>query len=74
MSQLGDVCRVKKCIETQKYHRRGLGAEPPAAEGYGGKAASRWATFRNFLEKKSCFTTIGSHFARIQSHLKVLDY
>ena len=39
--------------------------------GSGGEAHSRWAIFRNSLQK-SCFNTIGSHFVRIQSHLKVL--
>ena len=47
----------------------GPGAEPPTAE-----APSRWAIFLNFLKKKVYFNTIESHFARIQSHLKVLDF
>ena len=39
-----------------------------------GEAPSRWAIFHIFFEKKkSYFNTIRSHFARIQSHLKVLD-
>ena len=52
------------------------GAEPYAARGYGiwGKVPRRWAIFRYFLEKKSYFNTIGSHFARIHSLLKVLDF
>ena len=42
--------------------------------GSGGKAPSRWAIFRNFFEQKSCFNTIRSHFARIQNHLKELEF
>ena len=63
MSKLGDVCWVKKCAVIQTYRRR-------ESEG---KAPSRWAIFREFLEK-NYFDTIGSYFARIRSHLKVLDF
>ena len=55
----------------------GVGAGPPAAGGFGGSgglAPSRYASFCNFLEKKSYFNAIVLHFARVQSHLKALDF
>ena len=51
----------------------GRSPQPPEAMGSVGKAPSRCAIFRNFLEK-SYFNTIGAHFARIQSQLKVVDF
>ena len=50
--------------------------EPPAAGGYGGLGQSLMplGDFCSFFEKKSCFNTIGSHIACVQSHLKVLDF
>ena len=62
ISTLGDV--YKQTSLTQTYHRRGSGGEAP----------SRWAIFCNFLEKKSYFNAIGSHFACVQNYLKVLDF
>ena len=32
------------------------------------------AIFSNFFWKNSYFNAIGSHFARVQSHLKQLDF
>ena len=49
---------------------RDLGAGPSASGGFGGPAPSRWAIFW----KKSYFNAIGSHFARVQSRLKALDF
>ena len=45
------------------YHRRGLEAEPQAA-----------GRFFVIFWKKGYFNVIGSHFARVQSHLKDLDF
>ena len=39
----------------------------------GGGAPSRYTIFCNVLEKND-FNAIGSHFARVQSHLKELDF
>ena len=61
MSNLGDVLSklaLLKCVTDGGYE--GLGAKPPA-EG-------------RFFEKKSYFNAIGSHFARVQSHFKELDF
>ena len=51
----------------------GQSPQPPEAIVVWGEAPSRRAFFCSFL-KKSCFNAIGSHFARIQSHLKILDF
>ena len=42
--------------------------------GSGDEAPSRWAIFCNFLEKKSYFNAMESHFASVQSHLKALNF
>ena len=42
--------------------------------GSAGEVRSRWAVFRNFLKKKAVLTPIGSHFAHIQKHLKVINF
>ena len=61
MSNLENVC--EKASVTQMYHRRGLGAKPPAN-----------GQFFVIFEKKNYFNAFGSHFARGQSHLKELDF
>ena len=49
--------------------------EPPAADGYGGLGAKPPAAGRFlFFGQKSYFNLFGSHFARVQSHLKELDF
>ena len=52
------------------------GSGAPIAGGNGGLEAKPVAAEQFFVVfwKKSCFNTIKSHFARIQSHLKVLDF
>ena len=54
----------------------GLGAEPPAAGGYGGLGAKHPAAgrFLYVFGKKSYFNPIGSHFGRVHSNLKELDF
>ena len=59
------------------YHRWGSGGRVPSRRrlwGSGGKAPSRWAIFVSFWKKKRYFNPIESHFARVQSHLKELDF
>ena len=75
MSKLGDVFS-KEVYRNLNVPLRGLGAPPPAARGYGGLGAEPPAAGRFFVIfwKKSCFNIIGLHFARIQSHLIVLDF
>ena len=72
MSYLEDV--LSKLVHSNVS--RGLGAEPPAASGYGGLGAKPPAAgrFCKFLGKKPYFDPIGSHFAHVQSHLKELDF
>ena len=54
-----------------------MGTEPSAAVGYGGLGAKPPAA-RQFLEtfwkKKAFLNAIRSRFARVQSHLKELDF
>ena len=50
-------------VKKRKYLKR-------LTEGSGGEAPSRWAIFW----KKSYFNAIGSHFTRVQSHLKEPDF
>ena len=61
MSNLRDV--LSKVIQLKQITDGGLGAEPPAAE-----------RFFVIFWKKSYFNAIESHFPRVQSHLKVLDF
>ena len=75
MSNLGDV--LSKLVQLKRITDGGLKAKPPAAGGYWGPrakppAASRF--FCSFFGKKSYFNAIGSHFARVQSHLKELKF
>ena len=74
MSNLGDVLR--KLVYSNVSQTESLGAEPPAAGGYGGLRAKPPAAgrFLEVFEKKSYFNPIGSHFARVHSHLKELDF
>ena len=57
--------------------KRGQGAEPPAARGYGSLGAKQPAAgrfFVSFWKKLAILMTYGSHFARIQSHLKEQNF
>ena len=70
MSNLGDV------LSRPVYPNVSQTADPPAAGGYGGLGAKTPAVWR-FLYvfgKKSYFNPTGSHFARVRSHLKELDF
>ena len=74
MSNLGDV--FEKASVLKGITDEGLGADPQAADGYGGLGAKPPAAgrFCKLLEKKSYFSPIGSRFARVHSHLKELDF
>ena len=57
--------------------KRGLGAEPPAAGGYGSLGAKHPAAGQflvSFLKKMAVLMPFGSHFARFQSHLKEQNF
>ena len=73
MSKLEDV--LSKLVQLKRITER-FGVELPAAEGYEGLWAKPQATERFFVIfwKKNYFNAIGSHFARVQSHLKELDF
>ena len=74
---LKPIAKTRKCLNWETCLSKEVYCNANVSQtgfwGPGGEAPSRWAIFRNFLEK-SHFNTIGSHFARIQSHLKVLDF
>ena len=54
----------------------GLGVEPPAAGAMGvwRQSPQPLGDFCTFLEKKSFFNAIRSHFTRVHNHLKELDF
>ena len=75
MSNFGDVLR--KVVYLKRSTGGGLGAQPPAARGFGGLGAKPPAVgrfFVSFFEKNSYFNAIESHLARVQSHLKELNF
>ena len=69
---------MKKGTLIQTCHRWGSEGKAPNAGSCGGPGADPPAAGRFFVSfwKKTYFNTIGSHFERIQSHLKVglLDF
>ena len=73
MSNLGDV--LSKRVHSNVSQTGVWGGAPSRRWlwGSGGKAPSRWAIFVRFW-KKSYFNPIGSHFARVQSQVKELDF
>ena len=75
MSNLGDVLSklVYSTVPQTGVWGRSRWLWGPVAMGVWGKAPSRWAIFVSFW-KKSYFNPIGSHFARVYSHLKELDF
>ena len=65
--------RDEQISTTQTCHRRGLGAEPPAAGGYeslGARHPAAGQFFVSFWKKMAILMPFGSHFARFQRHLK----
>ena len=66
MSKLADVLS-KEVSCNSKVSLNGAG-------GYGGLGVKPQSLGTFSQLKKKLFYTIGSHFARIQSHLKVLDF
>ena len=75
MSNLGDVLS-KLVYSNISVTDGGLRAEPTAAGGYKGLGAKPPAAgrFLYVFGKKRYFNPIGSHFARVYSHLKELDF
>ena len=73
MSSLGDVLSKLVYSNVSQTGVWGRSPQPPEAMGPGGKAPSRWAIFVSFW-KKIYFNATGSHFARVHSHLKELDF
>ena len=70
LSNLVDV--LSKLMQLKRITDWGLGAaaQPPKALGSGGQVPSRWAIFCN----KKLFQCIRLHFARVQSHLKEVEF
>ena len=68
---------LSKLVYSNVSQTGGLGAEPPkspVAMGVWGQSPQPLGDFCKFLEKKSYLNPIGSHFARVQSHFKELDF
>ena len=65
MSILGDV--LSKVVYSNV-------SQTPLAVGVWGQSSQPLGDFCKFLGKKSDFNPIGSYFARVQSHLKELDF
>ena len=66
MSNLVNV--LSKLVQLEGFTHGGLGAEPPAAEGFRGLGAKPPAAgqfFCNFFAIKSYFNAIGLHFAYV---------
>ena len=61
VSKLGELCKLTSLLK--RITDGDLGTKPPVA-----------GRFFGILLKKSYFNAIGSHFARVQNHLKELDY
>ena len=52
----------------------GQSPQPPVAMGVWGQSPQPLGDFCKFLEKKNYLNPIESHFARVQSHFKELDF
>ena len=68
---------VSKLVQLKRVSRRGLGAEPPAAGGYGSLEAKHphaGQFFVSFWEKMAILMPFGSHFARFHSYLKEQNF
>ena len=74
MSNLGDVLRKLVYSNVSQTGLWGRNLQPPVAMGVWGQSPQALGDFCKFLENKSYFNPIGSHFARVQSHLKELDF
>ena len=67
------------CVLVDRPIGRSIAPPPPPfawLRYWWGRSPSRWAIFRNFLEKKAILIPLEyiSHVFTIQSHLKVLDF
>ena len=74
MSNLGDVLRKLVYSNVSQTGVWGQSPQPPVAMGVWGQRPQLLGDFCKFLEKISYFNPIGSHFARVHSHLKELDF
>ena len=74
ISNFGDVLR--KLVSLKRITDECLGVGPRAAGSFGGLGAKLPAAGRFFVIfwKKNYFNAIESHFARVQSRLKALDF
>ena len=74
MSNLGDV--LSKLVYSNVSQTRvwGWSPQPPVAMGVWGQSPRPLGNFCKILEKKNYLNPIGSHFARVQSHFKELDF
>ena len=73
MSNLEDL--LSKLVQLKRNTDGGLRAESPAAGGYVRLGAKPPAARRFFvIRKNNNFNAIGSHLARVQNHLKEIDF
>ena len=73
MSTLGDVLSELLYSNVSQTGTWGRSPQPLVAMGVWGQCPQPLGNFCKFLEK-NYFNPIGSHFARVQSHLKELDF
>ena len=73
MSNLGDVLSKLVYSNVSQTEVWGRSPQPPVAMGVWGKSPQPLGDFL-FSEKKSYLNPIESHFARVQSHIKKLDF
>ena len=73
-SELGD--ELSKLLQLKRNTNEvwGQSPQPPEAIEIWGAKPLTSAPFLVIFEGKSYFNAIGSHFARVQSHLKELDF
>ena len=74
MTNLGDMLSKLVYSKVPQTGVWGQSSQPPVAMGVWGQSPQPLGDFCKFLEKKSYFNPIGSHFARVHSHLKELDF
>ena len=72
MSNLGDVSSKTKVIQT--YHRQGSGGGAPSRRRLKRSGGRKPPEAGQYFGKTRYFNAIGSHSARVQNHLKELNF
>ena len=68
--------RTAALVQPKRITDRVLGrsSQQPETMGSEGEAPSHWAISCNFLDENCYFNAAGSHFARVQNHLKEINF